>query len=436
MNADETIKAIDDLIHDYWGGEPKPEPEPEPPGVRVVTPEMDLQAELNIPGPIGLVAGGNYPGVTLPSGTELYGNGARIVGTGNKPALYVTPGSSKIYVENVVCLSDYQSVIVLGDNDKLTQNLTAQVPADITLISVKVPTHRRKRGFEINAARVLLDQCEVHDCYDQSAGADSAGIGILNSPGGITVRGGVFEAGSHPVLLGGDEMKLTDHPVIEDCTFDGCLFTRPAAWQTDGVNHRVKTIFEVKNGRRITVRHCTMENVWTAAQTGVALMLTPTRGGVVQDLLFEDCVVRNCAAGVSINGSDVNMAYTPEMWTGGLTFRRCNFTISRAQYTGSGRFMLCDRGPKTVDVEDCLITMDSTSVIYVTGTPLMDRLRVVDSTFNCGQYGIMIAGGANCSSWAKGVVDLTVVNNTMSGAASALRNNLAAIGKTPANAYV
>lgn len=178
-----------------------------------------------------------------------------------------------------------------------------------------------------------------------------------------------------------------------------------------------------------------LENVWTQAQTGVALMLTPTRMGVVQDILFEDCAIRNCAAGASITGSDVNQVYTPEMWTSGITFRRSNFTISKAQYVGSGRFILAERGVKTIDVEDCTISMDGTSVIYVSGTPKMDRLRVINSTLNCGQYGINIAGGANLANWQAGVVDLTVTGNTMSGAASALKNNLAAIGKTPVNTY-
>lgn len=432
-----TIKGYCDQIDQLTGlirtELDKPDTVP-PPEYRVVTPDMDLQAELNAGGIIHLVADGEYPGVELPSNTNLVGNGARIVGTG-RVALYVAPLSHDIFVSDLVCLSDADVVVRLGDNLP-SQNLVSLVPYSISLTRVTIPTHRRKRGFEVNAVNVLLEDCEVHDCYDGGASSDSAAIGILNSPGGLTVRGGIYEAGSHPVLFGGDEMKLTDSPVIQDCLFDSCVFTRPAAWQTDGINHRIKTIFEVKNGRQITVRNCIIENCWTAAQTGVALMLTPTRMGVVQDILFEDCTIRNCAAGVSITGSDVNQIYTDEMWTGGIVFRRCGFTISKAQYVGTGRFILSERGVKTVDVENCTVTMDGTSVIYVSGSPLMERLRVVDSDFNCGQYGINIAGGANLANWTAGVVDLTVTGNTMRGAATALKNNLAAIGKTPVNLYV
>jgi hypothetical protein len=373
-----------------------------------------------------LVAGGVYGGVTLPTGATLVGNGASIVGVG-KPALYVAPGSANILVSDVVCTSDVSGAVVqLGNNDT-TQTLVAQVPAGIDLSRVKVPTHRGKRAFEINATDVVMVDCECHDVYTTN-GQDSSGIGILNTPGLISVSGGVYEAGSECVLFGGDTIKLMDipgGPYISDVSFNGCTFTRPASWQTDGVLRVVKNIFEIKNGRGVEVIDCILENCWKDGQDGYAFMLTPTRGGAVTDVVIDGCTVRNVGGGINLTALDSSGVC--QVRTTGIVVTNSTFNISKTLYGGTGRFVL-STAIGSIEVDNVDVVHDGSSFFY--GTGLIDSISVANSRFNAGSYGFNLAGGANLSNQAAGVVTLNVSGNTISQAASALKL------KIPANTWV
>jgi hypothetical protein len=403
---------------------------PPPPQFVVVQPGDDLAAAFATGLPVHLVAGQTYAGITLPSNAVLVGNGASVVGVG-KPALYVAPGTVNVAVSDLVCTSDVPGAVVqLGDNTT-AQTTAAAVPKGIVLTRVKVPTHRGKRAFELNA-EVTLQDCEAYDVFT-TTGTDSSVIGILNTTGNITVRGGRYEGGSEVVLFGGDVIKLTDNPFIQNVTFEDVTFSRPLSWQTDGVSRVIKNIFEIKNGRGVIVRNCVLENCWKDGQDGYAFMLTPTRGGAVTDVLIEGCTVRNVGGGINMTAVDISGISTVR--TTGIVVRNSTFQISKALYGGTGRFILTTGGTGTIDVDGVTVSMDGTSFVYA-ASGMCERIAVCNSTFNAGIYGLNIAGGANLSNWAAGCADVTVTGNTITGAASALKTNLTAIGKAPVNSYV
>lgn len=400
---------------------------PPAPADVVVPAGGDVFAALNSGKPVHLVAGAEYPALTLPSGARLFGHGATIRGTG-KPAIYVAPGTTSVQVEDVICTaSEWNGAVVqLGDNDVNTQPNIDRVPQGILLDRVRIPTHRGKRGFEINAAFVALQNCEARDIYT-TTGQDSSALGILNTNGHVTVTGGVYEGGSECVLIGGDSLKLADVTAPADLLFDGCLMTRPVSWKTDGVKRVVKNLFELKTGHKVIVRNCTLEHCWKDGQDGYAVMLTPTRGGSLVDVLFEHCTVRDVGGGVNITGIHPDFPNAPR--TTGVVFRDCGFSISKAQNGGTGRFMLLTNGPETIEVERCLMRHDGNAVVYQSG-PVVGKLLVVDSEFQAGSYGFNLGGTANAAKWRLGVLELEVAGNRISGAAPALRVNL------PDNVYV
>jgi hypothetical protein len=329
------------------------------------------------------------------------------------------------------------SVVQLGDNSAKTQGTVAQVPSDVVLTSVVVPTHRGKRAFEVHAKNVELIDCQALDVYypgTAGAGVDSQGLWVFNTPGNITVRGGRYQARSECFLTAGDDRKLSDCQTISNLLFEDVLFDRPAAWRCDtSVYRQVKNVFELKNACDVVVRRCTFRECWKEGQDGYALMLTPTRGGRVSNVLFEDCTVENVGGWMNVTGVDSHGICT--VTTTGIRWVRGSVTTNRAVYGGAGRTILMTGGPGTLDIENARIIHDGTSLIYASGG-MMARIRIVGSTFNAASHGLNIAGGANLSKWAAGCLDVEVIGNTVSGASPTLKANLAAIGKTPVNTYV
>lgn len=396
-----------------------PPPAPEP---SITVPSGgDLTGALSVGGVIHLTAGGRYEATsfTVKSGTTLYGHGATVHGTSGS-ALIIEPNTSNVVIENLFATSVNDVVVLLGRNDATVQSTVASVPQNIILRGVTVPTHRGKRAFEVNAAGVQLIDSFAYDVWDPAL-RDSQAIAVLNTTGNLLVRGGWYEAGSEVVLVGGDILKLEGVVAPRDLFFEGVTFTRPASWQTDGVNRAVKNIFELKTGHNVVVRDSALSNIWSAAQTGFAVMLTPTRGGSLVDVLFERITVTNAGGGFNITAVDSHGIST--IRTTGIVVRDSSFTLSKASYGGTGRFVQVGGNVGTFDAERVTVSHDA-SVFFYGYDGVLDRIRIVDSTFNAGSYGIMVAGGANLSNQAAGVVTLEVTGNTISAAASALKTRI------------
>lgn len=398
---------------------------PEEPEIVMIPSGGDLQAALNFGGTIHLTPGGVYESegfVITESGTTIIGNDANLISTAGS-ALYVPPGVNDINISDVNCTSPHGAVIQLGDNSATTQGTLELVPRRIKLTDVRVPTHRSKRGFEINAADVELINCEVLDTWS-TALADSQGIGILNTPGNILVRGGRYQAASENVLVGGDTMKLPG-VIPSNLVFENLLLDKPLSWKTDGVRRSVKNIFELKTGSAVTIRNVHMDGCWKDGQDGYALMITPKSGGLIETVLIEGCTIRNVSAGINILGKSVADAIYP---TNNIVMRNCTLAASKTVYGGRGILTLLTGGVESVYFENITAHTDGDHVIYGDSTP-MQEIVLTNCRVVAGRYGVSFSGYPNAASYPN-VANLVVRDNVIAGAASTLQRNL------PNNTYV
>lgn len=400
----------------------------------------DLQAALNAGGIIefeGVHTASDRFVASVP-GTRLIGRpGAKLVG-GSREAIIVPPGAYDIELSNFEAVSNgVQSVVRIGANDT-SQTTLAQEPYDITLRYVRVPTHRGKRGFEINARDVLVEDCEVHDTWS-AAQVDSQGIAIYNSSGNIIVRGGTYEAGSENVLVGGDtnKMGVTATMII----FEYVTLRKPLSWKTDGVNRVVKNLFELKTGRLVTLKNSTLDGSWHAAQSGHAIVLTPTLDGHVADVLIEDNTIRNVGNALQILGRSYAY-YTPTRVS--LTFQRNNVTVNHLTFGGSGRLAEISAEPDDIRILDNQISVSGSSLItYYWGNVMladgtkrvggpMNSFVMTGNTASVRPYGLNFLGYINCGPTQQGfaaATSLNVTGNTFSNAATLFRANF------PGNTY-
>jgi hypothetical protein len=163
----------------------------------------------------------------------------------------------------------------------------------------------------------------------------------------------------------------------------------------------------------------------------------------VQDVLFEDLKIRNAAGVINILGRTNVPPPTPEP-TSKIVLRRIDAVVAEelGRAPGSthpssmGIFALIGGGMKDLSIEDSTFVGDGPSfinvyagdVITADGTKVkgdpMERLSVTGSTFPALKYGFMLFGVPHAGPTQKGVQQLTVTGNTITGAAPALKKNL------------
>jgi hypothetical protein len=404
---------------------------PPAPAVRLVRSGENLQAALDDGGAIELEGGAVFESqrfiVRRP--IHLRTRAASLVGTGG-PALHVLPGTSDVRIEGPLqCFANRwdNSVIQLGDNSSERQGRLEDVPRRIFLRGVEVPTFRGKRAFEVHAADVDLVDCRALDVYHPAA-IDNQGVWIHSTPGPVRIRGGEYQAGSEAIMTAGETIRIPGC-VPSDVLIEDVRLTRPLEWKTDGINRGVKNLLEFKSVRRAQVRRVVMDGCWRSAQDGWAVMLTPTRGGEVVDVLLEHVTMRNVGGGVNIAGRDsagINLTRTS-----GIVFRDCSLVASRASFGGRGILALMTGGPGTVDFERVVSVTDGTQVVLQEGAKV-ERVSLVNSLAVPGQYAFTFSGNHWGGNWQVGCELLDVRDNVFAEpAAAALKRNL-----PPSNTYV
>lgn len=196
------------------------------------------------------------------------------------------------------------------------------MPRGIRLRGLTCPRHRGKRVFEVNATEVEIVLCAVHDHWDTDL-SDSQAIGILNTPGAVTVSGGVFEGCSENILIGGDKLKLTGGIRPTRFRFDGVTLRKPPAWRTDGVKRGLKNLFELKDGEDVELTRSLLEHHWQDAQPGWPVVITPRTGGAIRNVTLSEVTIRDVPAGFNITGH--NTGNDEIRWP--TPFRTANITL-------------------------------------------------------------------------------------------------------------
>lgn len=382
----------------------------------------DLQAALNEGGAYQLANGadfgtsGGYKLVV--SNTTLVGiSENKLVGS-RGPALRCDLEFQGAVIEDLqLGTTEYDdSIVRLGLNTSV-QNDLLKVPRDISLTRISVPTYRGKRAIQINAADVIIEDCDIRDVYAPSK-QDSQAILVLNSPGNIEVRNCYLESAGENMMVGGDAMKIPNcrptNILVEDCQL-----TKPIAWKGNTAIP-VKNLFELKDGHNVTLRHCELWNCWTSAQIGHAIVFTPTAGASLLNALIEDCNVHDVGGILNITGLEQHGNYPNEPRTQ-VRVKGGTYKTNKAQMGGRGQFAQIGCGPEYLIVEDAEIQIDGTSFILIWDDKPIDKLHIFNSSWNYGSYGIMINGRAHGDNSLGQIKDLKVEGCMIRGAHSAFR---------------
>jgi hypothetical protein len=265
-------------------------------------------------------------------------------------------------------------LITLGDTGS-AQVTYAQVPEDIVLDRLLIlgdPTRGQKRGIALNSAATTIRNSYIADIKE--AGQETQAIAGWNGPGPFLIENNYLEASGIGVLFGGAEPSIGGL-VPSDITVRRNVVAKPVAWRNEAWT--VKNLFELKNARRVQVDGNLFENNWSDAQVGFAILFTVRASGpranwsTIEDVTFENNLVRHVAGGINILGFDTGAR---SQQARNLVIRNNLFyDVDHENWGGNGWFLQVGEEPADILVEHNTIVQSGNLVTAYGGTRAAPR---------------------------------------------------------------
>jgi PKD repeat protein len=180
-------------------------------------------------------------------------------------------------------------------------------------------------------------------------------------------------------------------------TDSGAAGTAEAVPSSAGTVWIVKNLFELKNARNVVVESNVFENHWKAAQAGYAIVFTPRNSNgactwcVVEQVRFENNILRNAAAGINLLGYD-GASVPNSRQTNNVAITNNVFQLTTA-LGGNAWFMLLGDEPRDITVSHNTIDANGNAVVYAYGGTSTDvreilGFQMVANAMRHGSYGI------------------------------------------------
>lgn len=260
------------------------------------------------------------------------------------------------------------------------------------------PTQEVQRGIGANSAYTDVLNSHISDVHGR--GYDTQAICGWNGPGPFKIINNYLEAAGENVMFGGAPAAIPNL-VPTDITVRNNYFFKPLSWYVNdpsyaGIHWTVKNLFELKNARQVVVEGNIFENNWTDAQAGRSIVFTPRTSdsgaaAVVEDVAFQNNIVRNVGSGLSFLGIDD----PPQPQE--VRLRRVRVTnnlfqnIDGPRFGSNGVFATVINGTDGVVIEHNTVIGSTGSIIvadYIPNTGFVFRNNIVRHN----EYGIFGSG--------------------------------------------
>jgi hypothetical protein len=231
-----------------------------------------------------------------------------------------------------------------------------------------------RRGIAMNARDVLVADSYFADFKE--AGADSQAIAGWNGPGPFALVNNYLEAAGENVMFGGADPTIKDL-VPSDIEIRRNHLAKPHERKAgeagyEGKTWSVKNLLELKNARRVLIDGNLLEGNWRDSQNGFAVLFTVRNqdGGApwstVEDVTFQNNVVRHAGAGINILGRDDIRQSGPARR---IAIRNNLFAdVGGPRWGGTGALLQILNGAAQVVVEHNT-ALQTGSILVVEGAP-------------------------------------------------------------------
>lgn len=254
---------------------------------RVTPAQSGLLAKLrsNVPGD---------PVITISPGVHHY----RLIG------LDISTFSSSDFIYDLIRIGD-----------SATTDL-ANVPHHLVLDRLWVhgfPSQPVQRGISLNSADTSIINSYISDIHMD--GFDTQAICGWNGPGPYQIINNYLEAAGENIMFGGS-LPAIRGLIPSNIEIRRNYFFKPLSWKVGhpsyaGIHWTIKNLLELKNARNVIIDGNVLENSWTDAQIGYAILFTVrSEDGLapwatIENVSFTNNTVKNTDQGFALLGADL-----------------------------------------------------------------------------------------------------------------------------------
>ena len=293
------------------------------------------------------------PGPTERIGPENASLLPKLTSPNTSPALKTEPRASHWRLLGIEFVGNGAGdLITLGDGSS-EQKDASELPTDLLFDRVLIrgnATKGQKRGIALNSGATAIRNSYIGDI--KAVGQESQAIAGWNGTGPYVIENNYLEAAGVNILFGGADPAIPDL-VPSDITIRRNFITKKVEWR--GSTWTVKNLLELKNARRVVIEGNRLENCWTAAQPGYAVLFTVRNSGgrapwaTIEQVVFRNNHVRESAAGINILGWDnsANSQTASDILIQNNLFE----AINHKRWGGNGVFLQIGNAPSQVVVD-------------------------------------------------------------------------------------
>jgi len=293
-------------------------------------------------------------------------------------------------------------------------------------------TNQISRAVDINGSNIAVVDSYLSENHE--VGFEAQGVAGYSSPGPILIQNNFIEGAGQGVFWGGSAIATNQPPYnqfVDDSTIQNNFIYKPTAWKVGdpsyvGIHWTVKNLIEMKEGQRILIQNNVIENNWADAQTGNAILFTPTQQSgpdtVLQDVTFQTNVVAHASGGFTITGRDATAAGDTMHRTDRILVQNNLFDdLKQSQWAGTGNFMQVSLGVNALTVDHNTVSWIDTEILSVNNDFPETAFSFTNNLVPAGQYGFFVNAGApnGVSYLTQWLSNPTIANNVAAGFPSA-----------------
>jgi hypothetical protein len=288
-------------------------------------------------------------------------------------------------------------LVLIGGTGMLT---TGQAETDVNLLPHHIeldrvyihghPTLGTKRAIALNGRALTVKNSYISDI--KAIGADSQAICTWSGGNHYRIVNNYLEAAGENFMAGGAAPWIYNQ-VPSDIEIRGNYFYKQLSWKKGhptyaGSEWTIKNLLELKNAKRTFIYGNVLENSWTHAQAGFAVLFTPLNDqsyapwSTVEDTTFSNNVIRGTERGFQILASGYSI------WNTKLQYR---ILIENNLFLDgpSNRLFQIIGGPRDLTVRHNTMFVTQGDLMYIGEEGSATGLVMENNIFGFGINGIL-----------------------------------------------
>lgn len=356
---------------------------------------IELQAGAVYPGTITLPnkpltdyvtiqssAVGNLPADKRVSPAQRSSMATITAGILGRPAVATAKGAHHykfIGIEFAATTSTYNYGLVILGNGEIAANLPHHLEIDRSYLRPN-KTGVVRRGVALNSAETIIKNSYIEGFG--FPGEETQGICGWTGTRNVKILNNYIEGGAENIMFGGADPASADL-IPMDIEVHGNYLNKPQAW-ANGVS--VKTLFELKNSKRVQFTGNLLTNNWIGSAFRITIRNQDNGApfSTIEDVLIKDNIIDGAGDGMNILGKDDTY---PSQTLKNLTVENNLFLNIRGNngFEGGGYLIQVTNGERITIVNNTAFNWGATIKFYDT----MPKAFVFrDNIIGHGDYGV------------------------------------------------